>query len=238
MPVKDKLIVTTSWDDGSVFDLKVAELLSKYGMKGTFYIPRSLFAHPLERHDIVAIDKNFEIGSHTLNHVELTEVSLSEVKKEVKGSKTYLEELLGHEVPMFCYPNDKYNRNIKRIVKETGFRAARTANSGGFDLPRDPYEWHTTMPATNGSPLAALGICLRNRLFFKTLTDWETRARRLFDKALEVGGVYHIWGHSLELELNLEWAKLERVLDYISHREGVRYVTNGEIFSNAGWRID
>ena len=36
-----RLIVTTSWDDGSIQDLKLGELLMKYGIKGTFYIPRS-----------------------------------------------------------------------------------------------------------------------------------------------------------------------------------------------------
>jgi len=31
--------VTTSWDDGSVIDLRLGALLTKYGMEGTFYIP-------------------------------------------------------------------------------------------------------------------------------------------------------------------------------------------------------
>ena len=31
-------IVTTSWDDGNKLDLKLAALLDKYGLVGTFYI--------------------------------------------------------------------------------------------------------------------------------------------------------------------------------------------------------
>jgi hypothetical protein len=50
--------------------------------------------------------------------------------------------------------------------------------------------------------------------------------------ALEKGGIYHIYGHSAEFESNNEWDKLERVLAYISNREGVNYKTNGEIFEN------
>ena len=231
MLAKDRLIVTTSWDDGSVFDLKIAELLTKYGMKGTFYIPRSLFAHPLERHDIAAIDEYFEIGSHTLNHVELTKVPPSEAREEIEGSKAYLAELLGHNVNMFCYPNNKYNRDIVNMVRKSGYIAARTTNNGGFTLPPDPYEWHVTMLTTDHSPLTAFKICLRNQLAFKALTDWETRAKLLFNKFLKSGGIYHIWGHSLEIELYLEWDKLERLLEHISNRDGVRYMTNGEIFS-------
>lgn len=32
-----QLIITTSWDDGHPLDLKIAELLDKYGINGTFY---------------------------------------------------------------------------------------------------------------------------------------------------------------------------------------------------------
>ena len=35
-----KTLITTSWDDGNKLDIKVAELLDKYGMKGTFYIAK------------------------------------------------------------------------------------------------------------------------------------------------------------------------------------------------------
>lgn len=226
-----KLIVTTSWDDGSIFDLKIAELLSKYGIKGTFYIPKSLFAHSLKRHDIIAIDEYFEIGSHTLNHVDLTKVSLSEAKTEIEGSKAYLEDLLGHKIYMLSYPNGKYNGVIKKKVRDAGYRAARTCNHGDFSLPSDPYEWQITLHASNGSPLTTLKICLKNHITIKALLDWEIRAKQLFDAALKKGGTYHIWGHSLDFEINLQWDKFERVLDYISNREGVSYMTNGEIFS-------
>ena len=38
-------IITTSWDDGHPLDFKLAELLNKYNLKGTFYIPRSNAEH-------------------------------------------------------------------------------------------------------------------------------------------------------------------------------------------------
>ncbi len=122
---KDNLIVTTSWDDGTITDLKLAELLEKYGVKGTFYIPKFI-ENPLQKTDIVAIDKKFEIGAHTLDQPDLTKVSLAEAKRQIMSSKTYLEDLLGHGTSMFCYPSGKYNDTIKKIVKDSGFIAART----------------------------------------------------------------------------------------------------------------
>ena len=197
-----KLIVTTSWDDGSVFDLKIAELLTKYGVKGTFYIPKSLLAHSLKRQDLVAIDEYFEIGAHTLNHVNLTNVSPSEAKREIEGSKAYLEDLLGHKVYMLSYPNGKYNRAVKKMVRDAGFIAARTCNPRNFNPPSDPYEWQITLHTSNGSPLASLKIWSKNHLTIKALLDWEIRAKLLFDIAFKKGGIYHIWGHSMEFRIN------------------------------------
>jgi len=230
---KNKLIVTTSWDDGSVFDLKIVELLSKYGLKGTFYVPKSLHAHPLEEHDIVEIDKNFEIGSHTLSHADLTRMSLVDAKKEIEGSKLYLEELLGHNVCMFCYPDGRYNRNIIKIVSDAGFIAARTTKRGNFHLPPNLYEWQVTLGAYNGIKWRVLnGVWPAPPAKIKSMLDWEVQAKILFNKALKEGGVYHIWGHSIALERNLHWDKLNRVLNYISQRDGVQYMTNGEIFQS------
>ena len=35
----DRVIITTSWDDGHSLDLKLAGLLQKYDIPATFYIP-------------------------------------------------------------------------------------------------------------------------------------------------------------------------------------------------------
>lgn len=226
-----KLIITTSWDDGTISDLKLAELLDKHGIEGTFYISRSSTHNLLQQEDIAAIDKKFEIGAHTMNHPDLTRVSSSQVGKEIKGSKTYLEDLLGHPISMFCYPYGKYNDDLREMVKSHGFSGARTCEPGGLSLPRDPYRWHITLFASNDSPLMALKIYWKFRLWkISGLLDWESRAKLLFDLALEKGGVYHIYGHSEEFERNNNWDMLERVLDYISKREGTQYLTNGRIF--------
>lgn len=230
MLAKDNLIVTTSWDDGTITDLKLAELLEKYGIKGTFYILKFI-SNPLPKKDIVAIDRKFEVGAHSMSHPDLTRVSALVAKRQIEDAKKYLEDLLGHSVSMFCYPYGRYNETIKKMVKDSGFIAARTCDLGGFNLPGDPYQGCITFFASNGSPLMALKIWLRFRLWkISALIDWENRAKSLFDLALQKGGIYHIYGHSAEFERNNEWDKLERVLNYISRREGVKYMTNGELF--------
>ena len=240
MPVEketmSKLIVTTSWDDGSKLDLKLAEILGRHGIKGTFYVPRNYLGNPLEKNDIVMLDKGHEVGSHTLSHMDLTKIALPEADVEIRNSKSYLEDLLGHEVVIFAYPKGRYNEDIKKLVKDCGFIVGRTCKHGGFNFPEDPYEWQITLHASNGSPLTSLSIWWRNDLSANSLLDWGRRAKLLFDLALAKGGVYHLWGHSWELEGKNEWQKLEMVLAYISHRDGVRYMTNGEIFKLRSWQ--
>lgn len=224
------LVVTTSWDDGQKIDLKLAELLTKYGVKGTFYITKSYYDPlPLEKQDVLGIDQKHEIGAHTLNHVDLINIPISEAKREIEGSKAYIEELVDHDIKMFCYPWGRYNDNIKKIVKDAGFIGARTCNHGDFGMPSDPYEWQITLHASNGSPRTTFRIWRKNRISIRAPIDWEIRAKLLFDLALEKGGIFHLWGHGSEFEAKNEWDKLEKVLRYISNKEGVKYATNGEV---------
>jgi peptidoglycan-N-acetylglucosamine deacetylase len=224
------LIVTTSWDDGHKCDLLLVKLLEKYGIKGTFYASQKYLDSPLDEQDLKKIDQVHEIGAHTFTHPNLTRLPEEEVRREIIESKEYLEGVLGHAIRMFCYPNGKYNKQIQQVVKSSGFVAARTCTHGNFALPEDPYAWHVTMHASNGSPLSTCGIWKDNHLPFSSLLDWEIRAKNLFDRAYERGGVYHLWGHSWEIEKHHDWDKLERVLQYISQRQGVSYLTNGQIF--------
>jgi peptidoglycan-N-acetylglucosamine deacetylase len=226
----DNLIVTSSWDDGSESDMKLCKLLKKYSVKSTFYITKSYryLERPLTVPEIIELDKNHEIGAHTLTHPDLDKVDYITTSEEIFGSKKYLESFLCHDVKMFSYPRGRYNNEIIKTVKKAGFIGARTSNHNNFSKINEPYEWQITLQASNCSPLMTLKTYLNNYLSLKSLINWETRAKELFDLALKTGGVYHIWGHASEFEKKNEWSKIEEVLSYISNREGVRYMTNGE----------
>ena len=59
------LIVTTSWDDGSILDLKLGELLTKHSLKGTFYIPNySNRVTALQKDGIRELAAVHEIGDY------------------------------------------------------------------------------------------------------------------------------------------------------------------------------
>lgn len=229
-----ELIVTTSWDDGSVSDIKLSKLLEKYSLKATFYITKDYeyMEKNLTVKQIINLGQKYEIGAHTLTHPDLDKIGIKKAMDEIKGSKEYLESILDYSIEMFCYPRGRYNPKIIDVVQQAGFVGARTCKLGNFIIPTNVYTVPITLQVSNGSPVQIVRLCISNNLSVKSVIDWENRAKELFDIFLKKGGVYHLWGHSSEIAANDEWDKLERVFKYISNRSNVRYLSNGEIVKN------
>jgi len=237
------VIVTTSWDDGHKLDLKLAKILQKYGIRGTFYIsPKNREISQenlLSNEDIVRLSRDFEIGAHTMTHPRLTEISDKEASREIADSKNYLENLINKKVLCFCYPGGKYNKRIIRLVEEAGFCYSRTMQKFKFDLAGDFLTSGTTLETHRNSlitlPLDSLKIIKFSRYdlieFFKNL-HWEHFAKKTFDYIEKHGGVYHLWGHSWVIEKGNYWEKFEQVLRYISNKINVKYYTNIDTFNS------
>ena len=224
------LIVTTSWDDGSILDLKLGELLTKYGLKGTFYIPNySNRVIALQKDEIRELAAVHEIGAHSITHPHLTMIPQSEAKTEIQGSKLYLEAILGKKIHMFGYPFGEFNEETKSILRTCGFKGARTVEFNGLRTTSDPFEFGVAVTAVN-SRKDYTGEILQYfpSIPIQSLSDWEGRAKTLFEIGLKQGGVFHLWGHSWQIEENNDWEKLDRVLNYVSNRERVIYASNGE----------
>jgi len=228
--IMKKIIFTTSWDDGYSKDLKLANLLDKYGIKGTFYIPIRSINKWLSVDDLRTIAENHEIGAHTISHCILTETTMANARHEIIESKRQLERILNVKIDCFCYPNSKYNENIKTLVKNSGYLCARTIQRFCFTLPNDLFQMGTTLQVLNFKRdfLSILKITKSPLSSVRGVLDWEYLAKLLFDYTLNKGEVYHLWGHSWEIEKRGYWDKLENFLSYVAHRKNVEYLTNGE----------
>ncbi|MEK6762912.1 MAG: polysaccharide deacetylase family protein, partial [Nitrospirota bacterium] len=84
--------------------------------------------------------KGVTFGSHSGSHRILTQISLSAVKKELVDSrKTMLEQGI-KPVPVFCYPNGNFDRDIQELVRESGYLAAVGCEVGlEPDRPKDLF---------------------------------------------------------------------------------------------------
>jgi peptidoglycan/xylan/chitin deacetylase (PgdA/CDA1 family) len=225
--------VTTSWDDGHIYDLALANLLDDYELPGTFYIaPRNIELAPRARlhdRDIATLASRFEIGGHTLTHLRLTTLPEKEAAAEIASGKRYLEDCIGQPITSFCYPGGEYSPLHPAMVRSAGFTLARTVERHRIDRPSALMEVPTSFHAyrhlrdgpaalrmTGGDPVRAGRYYLH----------WDEWAIALFERVLVFGGVFHLWGHSWELEERHDWDRLERVLAHISRRSDVTYVRN------------
>ena len=59
-----------------------------------------------------------EIASHSINHHNLTKISLDEVERELKLSKKIIEKQIDKEIFTFTYPYGAYNEKVREVVKK------------------------------------------------------------------------------------------------------------------------
>jgi peptidoglycan/xylan/chitin deacetylase (PgdA/CDA1 family) len=225
-------------------DLKLSQLLLEFGIKGTFYVAlhnRELAG--LEVSDLLELSKYVEIGAHTSTHPpDLRRLPPSQLEDEICGSKLELEDVLGSPVSMFCYPRGKYNRRVCQAVINAGFIGARTTTQFHLNPGFDAWQIPTTIMV---DPLPHW-IRFRHELKtgnwsgVRTLlqrgisASWVELARGLFEDVLESGGVWHLWGHSWEIEKYDLWDDLRTVLNEVAQRKYVRYLTNTEVIRELG----
>jgi peptidoglycan-N-acetylglucosamine deacetylase len=236
--------ITTSWDDGHPLDFRVAELLTKYGLTGTFYPPRTAKTEVMNEAQIRELARHFEIGAHTLDHVYLDSVSSIEANYQITASKQWIEGAIGTSCKMFCFPGGKFRREHLPMLRKAGFQAARTVECLSFELPRAngtcalmpttlqafPHAWSSYAMNTlrRGNLLALFRYSLE-----RNTRDWVKLAQKLAQRAIDCGGVFHLWGHSWEIEEHKQWIELESVFAFLSlFRNTAEVNTNSELLNH------
>ena len=221
--------VTFSYDDGVTQDIRLIELLNKYGLKATFNLNSGLLGNQMNivragvevSHNKVMpeqvrdIYKGHEVAVHTLTHPMLPTLPDEEVIRQVKEDRERLSELVGYEVVGMAYPGGGVNhddRVVELIKKHTGIKYCRTVLSeDSFDIQTDlyrfkPQAYHTMQP---------------ERLFAK--------AEEFLALKPDKPQLFYIWGHSYELDYTNTWEMLEEFCKMISGKEDIFYGTNAQV---------
>lgn len=232
-----------SVDDGHPLDLRMAALLERHGLRATFYLPLENceglpVLNPAAMRELAS---GFEIGSHTRSHRFLTTLDASGSWREIGEGKQLLEDCLGMPVRGFCYPGGRHRRLHRMQVRAAGFDYARSTQNlridcgaQAFRMPTSAqfYPHPTSVLLRNfvsqrdwPARIAALRIVLAE-------PDWMKRMHRLLDLALERGGVFHLWCHSVDIERMQLWSALDAFLTRVAGDiPAARRITNGELFS-------
>jgi glycosyltransferase involved in cell wall biosynthesis/peptidoglycan/xylan/chitin deacetylase (PgdA/CDA1 family) len=244
-PAQHRSLITTSWDDGHPLDLRVAELLAKSGLAGTFYVPRTSQRPVMSGAQIRELSKFFEIGAHTLDHVAIDRLSDAQASAQLSGSREWVQELTGKSCRVFCFPGGKFRSRQLPLVRQSGYEAVRTVELLSIGGPRRVDGLcviPTTIQVFPHGPYAYAKNALK-RLSAPVMNwprgsllsrDWLTLAKHLFLTTMQRGGVFHLWGHSWEIEEQAQWENLEKFLMTVGKwRQQLTGVTNSELSAYA-----
>lgn len=221
--------VTFSFDDGVTQDIRLIEILNRYGLKGTFNINSELLGKPGElerngrtvRHDKISpcdvrnVYAGHEVAAHTLTHPNLTRLEEKEIVRQVEEDRKRLSELCGYEVVGMAYPCGGVNnddRVAEIIQKNTGIRYARTITSTySFDRQEQLYRFHPSVYYIEENFEAVIDSFLAS----------DSDEQQLL----------YIWGHSYEMDAEyISWDTFERLCAKLANRSEIFYGTNREVF--------
>lgn len=77
-----------------------------------------------------------ELGSHSMSHRKLTELTENQALSELRDSRAILEDILGNPVRSFAYPHGRYNIRIMELAASAGYLDAySTDGQCGFSGP-------------------------------------------------------------------------------------------------------
>lgn len=101
---------------------------------GGVALPRTRLLEAGELGELVAA--GWEVGGHTIDHVDLAGVDPGVALAQVRGCRERLEDLVGAPVRSFAYPYGRMSEAAAKAVEAAGFTAALTTRPGALDARR------------------------------------------------------------------------------------------------------
>lgn len=204
-------IVSLSFDDGTIYDLRFIELLNKYGLKATLNLNSGLkdFVWYFKDRPIIRLDleqvkdayKGHEVASHSLDHPYFSSLSTEETIRQVKEDVQNLSKIFERDVVGFAFPfHDQTEENIKVVSENVDLRYIRYSFFADNYLPRDRYH----------IPLNAL---YDDEYIYEKLSAFKNNDL--------TNSLFVIAGHSYEFEMKNHWEKIENLLKYLKNDEKI-----------------
>ena len=230
-PAGKRKALTLSYDDGVRQDIRLTELLNRFGVKCTFnlnsgtlgrvWIAEAPDREPLDLscvkpEEVAAVYAGHEVAGHGLWHSSLPDVGTPGAMLEIIDDRAALEKLAGTGVQSFAYPFGVHNEEVRTLLRLAGYRSARTVvSTHAFGIPQDFLQWDAT--------------CHHNdeRLMELAKDFCEGGGENRFALAPQL---FYLWGHAYEFDIHHNWNVIEDFLAYVAQfKETVWFATNGEI---------
>lgn len=142
-------------------------------------------------------NRGFEIGSHTINHpMDIKQLDYDQLEYEITQSRKALQAITDQKIEWFCYPRGRYNEDVVRIIKESGYLYARTTKIGMPDY-RNPYELRTTAH------------------FFQR-KEYEGKHWTSVAQEAMTQTNLHFWGHAKEIIQQKDFENIKNLCEFLS----------------------
>ncbi len=214
--------VTLSYDDAVVEDIRLVEIMKKYGLKGTFNVNSGQLdcGVPRRMSSATAVklyrDAGMEVAMHGYEHGYIPGMTGADVINEFYRDKLGVEKIFGCIVRGGACAFGQYDDQTINVLKALGIKYFRTTKSThDFDIPTD---W-LRMPITcrHGDP----------RLF-ELVDEFINRGTNYAVQYKPM--LFYLMGHSYEFEDNNNWEIIEKFGQKMSECDDIWHATNIEIY--------
>jgi len=231
--LKPEKYVVIGFDDGITQDARIMEIMSRYGLKATFFINSgamgvdgsasvsNALGKPISHVRVTESEirngyyDGFEVESHSVNHVSLKSQSEAGIINQVQGDIDAIERIVGVKPKGLAYPGGTkdINETVVSVVEEstTAGYGRTTTNTGEFNLPERFLYWNPTASISSSNALSLA------QTFVNTPVE---------DKDM----LLCLWGHGYEFDFNDSWDDFEALCKYLSEQKDIKVVTFGEFY--------
>ena len=135
-----------TFDDGNLDNYTNAyPIMKKYGFIGVLYVVENYidadsYMTSGQIHELLAA--GWELGSHTMNHVDLVTAQPEQRLYEINNSKRSLEQKFGVSVITLSYPFGEYDGGVMDAVYSSGYIAAMGLGSSSSQSNFELYGLH------------------------------------------------------------------------------------------------
>lgn len=228
MKLKDgkSKVLTLSYDDGVVQDIRFMKILDQYGLKCTFnissgrYVPEETVRETFTGRMKLSEAKNLYIGSshevaiHAFHHPHLERLRSAGVLTEVLDDRRAIEDDYGVIARGMAYPHGGYNDQVVEMLKQCGIAYSRTTKSTEkFTFPENWLTWHPTCHHKNPRLMDLAKQFAEGNLRYPSECQ-----------------LFYLWGHSYEFDNDDNWQIIEEFAAYMGGRDNIWYATNMEIY--------
>ena len=220
-------VLTLSYDDAVVQDVRMIEIMNRYGLKGTFNINTGAYypedkgrKHSWHMRMRLSEAKDLYIGSgqeiavHTRTHPHLEWLSAPDIISEVMEDRKNIEKQYGTIARGMAYPYGTYNDFVVDVLGKCGICYSRTIHS--TERFAFPENWLTLHPTCHHHNPRLMELA---RIFAEKEPTYDAECQ-----------MFYLWGHTYEFDNENNWEIIEKFAQYIGGRENIWYATNIEIY--------